>query len=327
MNACIQIFSHTFELHSILDKLNLHLTKNFKKEKYLDLLILFEWNNLRKLLWEKNSQIIRPLRFFQTVQYVAKQKNLNEFLNFSQTDIQEFILFLVNCFHESISRKIRIDVSGDAINKTDTLAKICYEMVKQRYENDYSEFWNLFYAIQVSEIYNADTNELFSQKPESYFIIDLPITNSSLLNCLEDYVKGEYIEGYYHEEKKRTFNIYKKLIFWSFPTILVICLKRFKETLKKNRSYIDFPQELDLSSFVIGYEKLSFIYSLYGICNHFGNSLTSGHYTSYIKNLNNSWYEFNDNSVIEIDRNCIVTPNAYVLFYQKNRVQKVNIKK
>ena len=61
----------------------------------------------------------------------------------------------------------------------------------------------------------------------------------------------------------------------------------------------------------------SFIYTLYGVCNHFGGSQSSGHYTSYIKNANDTWYEFDDCTVTEIAANHIVTPHAYMLFYRK----------
>ena len=55
---------------------------------------------------------------------------------------------------------------------------------------------------------------------------------------------------------------------------------------------------------------------LYGIVNHTG-SLFGGHYYSYIKHIDNNWYELNDSSVSLIDKSSIVNKNAYLLFYQK----------
>ena len=46
---------------------------------------------------------------------------------------------------------------------------------------------------------------------------------------------------------------------------------------------VDFPlNNLDLSKYVVGYDKNSFKYDLYGICNHSGGS-AGGHYTAYVK--------------------------------------------
>ena len=85
---------------------------------------------------------------------------------------------------------------------------------------------------------------------------------------------------------------------------------------------VDFPLEkLDLSPYVIGYKKNSYVYDLYGVCNHSG-SVLGGHYTCFVKNANGKWYHFNDTLVSEVSADVvsIVSPKAYVLFYRKRRV-------
>jgi ubiquitin C-terminal hydrolase len=113
-------------------------------------------------------------------------------------------------------------------------------------------------------------------------------------------------------------NIKKKISFWSFPTILVIDLKRFKSAHLKNQTLITFPlEDLNLSNYVLGYKKETYVYDLFGICNHSGG-LLGGHYTSYIKNANNKWYHFNDTSVAEVGLiESIISQKAYCLFYRK----------
>ena len=82
---------------------------------------------------------------------------------------------------------------------------------------------------------------------------------------------------------------------------------------------VDFPLEnLDLSKYVIGYKKNSYIYELYGVCNHSGGVL-GGHYTAYIKNANGKWYEFNDTNVNEIKEENVISPQTYCLFYRKKK--------
>ena len=72
-----------------------------------------------------------------------------------------------------------------------------------------------------------------------------------------------------------------------------------------------------MSKYVVGHDKESYVYDLYGICNHLGGPL-GGHYTSFVKNANNKWYHFNDSNVSEV-RNLdkIKSPLAYCLFYRK----------
>ena len=323
INSCMQIISHTYELNNFLDSDNF---KKKKKKKVVDSNILHEWNNLRKLLWAKNC-IISPNKFIKTIQQIAEIKGIDDFTGYSQNDLPEFLLFLIDCFHNSVSREISMTISGTIENETDKVAVKCFEMVKQMYSKEYSEIWNLFYAIYVSEIVSLeDETKKLKMTPEPFFMIDLPIPennkNPSLIDCLNHYVKGEILEGenaWYNEETKRKENIRKKISFWSFPTILVIDFKRFNYKNVKNQILVTFPfDNLNLSEYVVGYQKEKYVYELYGVCNHSGGVL-GGHYTCYVKNANGKWYHFNDTSVSEVGIiESIISPKAYTLFYRKS---------
>jgi ubiquitin carboxyl-terminal hydrolase 8 len=195
-------------------------------------------------------------------------------------------------------------------------------MIKNMYSKEYSEIWNLFYAVHVSEITRISDNKVIKVSPEPYFIINLSIPpnnkSPSLIDCFNHYVDGEIINGYINEEDGKQTDIRKKIQFWSFPNILVIDLKRFDNKSQKNKIIVNFPLDhLDLSPYVIGYKKESYKYELYGVCNHSGSTF-GGHYTAYVKNANEKWYHFNDTSVSEVGINeSIISSKAYVLFYRK----------
>lgn len=325
INSCLQILSHTYELNNFLNK------KTYLKKlnnKY-DSALLIEWDNLRNTLWENNC-IISPNKFISTIQKVAEIKNIDIFTGYSQNDLPEFLLFLMDCFHNSLSREINMTITGNIENETDKIACLCFEMVKNMYAKDYSEIWNMFYAIHVSEIISLNTQKQLKVTPEPYFMIDLPIPadnkTPSLIDCFDLYVKGEILtgeNGWFNEEIKMKEDIIKKISFWSLPNILVVDFKRFNSRNQKNQILITFPLEnLDLSQYVIGYKKKSYVYDLYGICNHSGNVL-GGHYTCYVKNANNKWYHFNDTIINEIsDENIssLISPRAYCLFYRKKNI-------
>lgn len=317
INSCIQVLSHTYELNNFLDN---ESYKNKLKNKY-DSALIIEWDNLRKILWNNNC-VVSPGKFISTIQKVAKLKNMEIFTGYSQNDVSEFLLFLIDCFHSSISREITITISGNPQSDIDNLAMKCFEMVKNTYSKDYSEIWNLFYAVNVSEITRVDNGKVLSMNPEPFFMVDLPIPpknkSPSLIDCFNHYVEGEIIQGYTDEETKEKIDIRKKILFWSFPNVLAIDLKRFNNRFQKNQIYVTFPlDDLDLSDYVIGYKKQNFKYELYGVCNHSGGVM-GGHYTSYVKNANEKWYHYNDTSVTEVGINeSIVSPKAYVLFYRK----------
>lgn len=317
INSCIQILSHTYELNDFLEN---ESYKN-KLNNKCDSALLIEWDNLRKILWNDNC-IVSPGKFIKTIQKVAHIKKVEMFTGYSQNDVSEFLLFMIDCFHTSLSREIKITISGKPENKTDILAIKCFEMIKNCYTKDYSEIWNLFYAVHVSEISRKDNGKILSTTPEPYFMVDLPIPpenkSPSLIDCFNHYVQGETIENYKDEETNEIVDIKKRIIFWSFPNILAIDLKRFNGRFQKNQIQVLFPlDDLDLSPYVIGYKKENYKYELYGVCNHSGGVM-GGHYTAYVKNANGKWYYYNDTSVSEVSlTESIISPKAYVLFYRK----------
>lgn len=320
INSFVAVLSHTYELNNFLNE-----EKYKKKIKNIpESALLLEWDDLRKMLWAKNCTIT-PNKFLKTIQQVANLKDRVLFTGYSQNDLPEFVLFMIDCFHNSLSREIKISVLGEIENETDKIAVKCFEMIKKMYSSDYSEIWNMFYGVHVSEISGLKTEKTLMITPEPYFMIDLPIPSDnkspSLLDCFELYMQYEILDGenaWFNEKTKKKEDIRKKIKFWSFPDILVIDFKRFNYKNQKNQILITFPiDHLDLSRYVIGYKKNSYKYELYAVCNHSGSSM-GGHYTAYVKNANNKWYHFNDKIVTEIrNLDAIVSPKAYCLFYRK----------
>ena len=324
INSCLQVLSHTYELNDFLN------TETYKKRlnKKFDSALLLEWDSLRQLIWSNNC-IISPIKFIKTIQKISSIKGRDLFTGFSQNDLPEFLIFIIDCFHTALSRKVEMSIVGDEINEKDKMATKCFSIIKEMYSNDYSEIWNIFYGIHISQLVSIETQEIFSIKPEPYFIVSLPIPHNnkcpSLEDCFNLYVEGEILQGdnaVFNENANKKESAKKNITFWSFPTILVIDIKRFNYQNRKNQILVTFPLEnLDLSKYVSGYNKNSYVYDLYGVCNHSGNVL-GGHYTSFVKNANGKWYHFNDTSVNEIAMESqIISPKAYCFFYRKKTIQ------
>lgn len=323
LNSCMQVLNHTYELNEFLNsrKCTANLKSNID-----DSTILVEWNDLRSVMWSGNG-VVSPKKFVHNVHRIATLKKREIFTGFAQNDMPEFLLFMMDCLHNSISRGVTMSIKGTKENETDDMAVQCYEMLKQIYSKEYSEIMDTFYGIYVSTMYSRDGQTRHGLKPEQYFILDLPIVDNNvvattLYECFDLFTKSEILENehaWFNEKTGQKESITKQISFWDFPKILVISLKRFSaDGQHRLNTPVDFPLEnLDLSRYVKGYNPPSYKYDLYGVCNHYGGVL-GGHYTAFVKTSQNKWFHFNDNSVDAVlYTKDIVSSNAYCLFYRK----------
>ena len=323
LNACMQVLNNAHELNAVLDsnKYEKHI-----KPDMADSNILTEWNDLRKVMWSGNG-VVSPRKFVYNIQQVAQIKKKDLFTGYAQNDMPEFLLFFLDCMHNSISRGVVMKISGTPANGVDDMAIQCYNMLKTTYSKEYSEIMDLFYGIFVSEIISKETNIRHSMKPESYFVLNLPVLDAdriatNLYGCFDFFTKPEILEGdnaWFNEKTGAKEGIKKQISFWNFPNILVITMNRFTpDGMYKINSLIDFPLDgLDLSRYVRGYNPKSFVYDLFGVCNHVGGVM-GGHYTAFVRNASNQWLHYNDQNVEPIENpQTVVSPMAYCLFYRK----------
>ena len=317
LNSCIQILSHSYEFNKMLEEINCENKINNTN----DSILLLEWVKLYKLMWSENCTIA-PYGFVKSVQTIAQLKKKEIFSGFAQNDLPEFLIFLVDSFHNSLLREVTIDIKGKTENSRDKLAKICYKMIKQMYSKTYSEIIDLFYGISVSQLLSLD-NKTLSLTPEPFCTLSLPIpdiNNPTIFDCLDLYCAKERLENdnaWFNEKTNMKEAVDKNTIFWSLPQLLIIDIKRFTNTNKKINKFIDTPlTNIDLTKYIHGYNKETYIYDLYGVCNHHGSSY-GGHYTAYVKNANNIWYEFNDTLVKKINETDVISQNSYCFFYRK----------
>jgi ubiquitin carboxyl-terminal hydrolase 8 len=326
LNSCVQVLNHTFEFDDIFVKFDKYAASKQIPENN----IIQEFRELRALMFSNNG-VVSPNKFVNNVHVLAQQKGREIFTGWAQNDMSEFLLFMVECMHNCITRGVQVEISGKSENPLDELAVECFCMIRSVYSKEYSEIMELFYGTYVSEIWNIDKTKRHSIKPETYFMLDLPIPPfnltgvssgpTSVYDCFQLFTKCEVLTGdnaWWNESTQQKEEISKNITFWNFPKVLVITLKRFSpDGQYKNNELIDFPIDtLDLSPFVSGYNPKSFVYELYGICNHIGN-VHGGHYTAFVKR-GDQWIHFNDTSVSIIHNiQELITPMAYCLFYRK----------
>ena len=149
----------------------------------------------------------------------------------------------------------------------------------------------------------------------------------SIYDCLNLFTKSEEIKDIQCEKCKKKTLFKKYLEIERIPKYFVLVLKRFKYILTnsiKIHNIITFPlEDLSLQNYVTQ-KNINYNYNLLGVINHQG-SLEGGHYYSYF-NLNNTWVEFDDSHVSELNGG-IETNKAYMLIYQSttNQIKDKNL--
>jgi len=323
LNSCMQVLSHTYEFNDFLK----YSSYKKKLNNLPDSVILLEWDKLRELMWSANCTVA-PHGFVKSIQKIASIKKRDIFSSNDQNDVQEFMLFLIDSFHTALSREVNMEINGQMLTETDKLATICYTMMKNMYKKEYSELLAIFYGIHISEIISNSTHETLSATPEPFSVLSLSLPTKAngekitLYDCFDLYCEPEHLSeangnAWFNSTTGKSEDSQRRISFWSLPTILIIDLKRWNGHTKKNHNIIDIPlNKADFSKYVKGYNADSYVYDLYGVCNHSGGA-QGGHYTSHIRNANGKWYHFNDTLINELNEYQVISPQSYCLFYRR----------
>lgn len=326
MNSCMQVLSNTPELNQIITNCNNDIETNAAQERTNQICdhktLLKEWKDLKNLMWSDNA-VIGPKRFQRTVQMVADKHHKDLFTGFAQNDLPEFLLFIVDAFHMALHNQVNVKIKGTVKNDMDKVAVKCFGVIKTMYEKEYSVMLDHFYGISLTYITNM-SGEVMSLNPEPYMMLNLPIPlkkNVTFKECLDLYCQDEKLDGdnmWFNEKTGQKEVVVRKTKFWSFPSVMIVDLKRFNNNNRKRQDLIKIPVEetIDLSGYIYGYNAKSYVYQLYAVCNHEGGSL-GGHYTANIKKEDGKWYNYNDTNITEISEKKVISTKAYCLFFKK----------
>lgn len=314
------------------DFLQLALTKQGVQKQSTPL--IDELQEVYRELWVNNKAIL-PYKFLG-----ALQKSFGGLLNIAeQNDIMEFLMVYLDKLNTDMAVEVIID--NDDMNKLKEQSKI---YLNEKYRNlvfsmeqewlntikkEYSPIMDIFYGQNVSQI-TCGHCKYIHHNYEAFNCISLPIpkkdtdTNELTIN----YVLNEYFtkELLNKESKEWTCDkcnhhepSAKCIKLWKMPKVLMINLKRFDHTLRKNNTPVKMPVTIDLSQYVIC-DKSYVNYHLTSVGHHLGGS-NSGHYVALCRHPLGEWYVIDDENVRkttnsnEIQQGC---DHGYVYFYRAN---------
>ncbi|CAF4088654.1 unnamed protein product [Adineta steineri] len=122
--------------------------------------------------------------------------------------------------------------------------------------------------------------------------------------------------------------------------IIIIHLKRFiydtqTQTIRKIKNFISYPELLDIHPYIHkdmlqldneNYKFTDFIYQLYAVLVHLGETANNGHIFSYVQAPDTRWYKANDESITQVNLDSVLAENnSYMLFYARLTEENINL--
>ena len=275
-----------------------------------------ELQEIYKELWV-NRNAIAPYKFLKALQDVlGNSMNVIE-----QNDICEFLMLYLDKLNNDLSVEIIVDDEYYMDLKrraskypNEKFANLVYSMDVawiNYCKKEYSPIIDLLYGQQVSQIICGNCKYIHHNY-EAYNTLSLPIptytetTNTNndnqeptIYDSLNILFKTECLNQNEKEWKcdqcTASAKSSKCTRLWKLPKLLIMTIKRFDHTLRKNTSALNVPETLNMRRYKI-FKDTYEDYQLKSICFHYG-SANSGHYVAFCKHVTKGWQIIDDEHI------------------------------
>lgn len=306
MNVCFQILNQCHEIIYTLNKVSCEIDMNS---------LLYTWcqfykDTIKRDLSKHMDNQVYQMKFITKIREICRQNN-SPFDG--ENDASEFMLYLINSFHQSIKKPTYYRMNK---NKSPEWVQ-CQQMLQTIYKTEYSELMKILYFITTTQIWSEDLSTLHSNKPEHMFMLYLPIPPLkyiTLHDCFDFYLQPETVTDWLNEKTNTRETISKKNEFCTFPDILFITLQK-----QYHQRPIVFPiMNLNLNPYISDKypKKKDYTYHLMAVCNHYG-TIGGGHYNCIV-NTHPHWVLCDDDKLGIINNvENVCNGNPYMLVYRR----------
>lgn len=267
----------------------LYYFANLKTDSKTSKLVLLI-QHLVKLQISNETKVINPFIFKREL---AKSCDYL-FNNFHQQDAHEAVVTILDIIHETTkddelfhkaSKKYSKQMESESIKQSfkawkETAKKFGYSFI-----TDY--FTGQIKAITICDHCNHRTTryENFNN-----LTLQIPQNNVSVVDCIKNYIQVEKLPDYKCDHCNKRDTTRKRTTLWKFPTVLIICFKRF-DGQKRLNFEIEMEEKIGFQ-----FNNNYYNYNLTVAIDHIGHRANSGHYTALLKR-NGNWYIADDESV------------------------------
>lgn len=293
--------------------------------------ILLAYQDILKSLWSAyKPAYVRPLGFINEIRKAVKGTVYEMFGHPIPNDSHEFLIYLLDNFHEALNKKEDIPIKSinDELSDLEKMRIMAKNGWNSFLSKNNSEIVKLFFGMFRKTIECSKCLHRLYQW-EVFNSLKIPLNkDKSFKEWIKEECEPTSLDGYKCENCKEDgfTKIYTHI--WKLPENLFITLRRFNFDGRKNMTvppniYGDTAY-LDLSYFFADEsdsESKYWRYELRGISDHHGSHL-GGHYTAQFKHpISGEWWLIDDESSQKLDGPLIQQSNYIYLFKMSSQIQ------
>ena len=317
-NATLQALRHQVDF-TIYILQNQHADTLKRKPSSEKTKLLECYASLLKSLWTAPDSVstVSTREFWTTMIPAAIKEGFEQFRIAAPHDSHEFLVFLLDQFHEALSEEVTMTIR-QGIMKPDITSAL--EFWKSSFEKKYSPLVELlFFLRRKGVVCSQCKNESVSWETLNITKLCVKSDSTDLLELMKDDCKGEEIDEYHCLKCPKRTKATVSYAYWRLGNWVIITLKRNENNGKKITANVNIPKELTFNTiFHPSSEETSATatYELFSTIEHHGSS-RGGHYTSHAKHpITGKWIFYNDETGVEVP-DVTINSSVYTVMYRK----------
>ena len=280
--------------------------------------MLLAYQDLIKTMWSTHKPaFVRPLGFIANVRTAVKGSVYEMFGMPIPNDSHEFLIYLLDNFHEAISKKVNTAI--DTVPTTEMT-----ELARRGWGNfiktGHSPVVDLFFGM-IRKTIECQTCKAKTYQWEVFNILKIPCEGSNFMDWIANELTVSELSGYACEKcspVRCSAKMYSHI--WCLPQALFIALRRFKPNGQKEMCPCPYAGEtIELGKYFAEEspeQSKGWKYTLCGIVDHHGSHM-GGHYNTQFKHpTSQEWWLLDDERAHKLVQPCFNGANYLFLFRQ-----------
>ena len=304
MNSAIQAFRHCPEW-TVFCKKNGELDVHIRNKSAAPGKMALAYQDLCVTLWAGTGPAyVNPLGFYEQLQHVVKGGIYDDFIRKTPQDAHEFLVWLLDQMYMATQREVNIQIRLSP--STDSMIVEATKGWKNAFEKQYSPLTDLIFGLMRIQ-YKCGGCNAVHVRWETFNTFKIGIakyqngTPKPLLECMQDELKEEEIDGYACDACKEKTLTKKIQTIWRLPKVFIVTLKRFTPFGSRDNTQLIYDGAPICLTDMFSKESQEATkvkhYSVFATIDHHGHHM-GGHYTSQCLNpIWKTWHLYDDETV------------------------------